>query len=155
MTMQRTPLLMHRLMDRGARVAPDVEVVTLGADGKHRQSLAQTRARACQLAHALAEAGVEPGDRVASFGWNNHYHLEQYQGVPSMGAVLHTLNIRLSPGELEYIINHAADKVIIADQDVLPLLEPLIGKIPTVEKVIVCPEPGAAKSLLSVGATHF
>ena len=143
MTMQRTPLLMHRLLDRGARVAPDVEVVTKTADGTHRQSLAATRARACQLAHALAAEGIAPGDRVASFCWNNHYHLEMYQGVPSMGAVLHTLNIRLSPGELEYIINHAADRIIIADQDVLPLLEPLAGRIPTVKRVVVCREPGA------------
>ena len=143
MTMQRTPLLMHRLLDRGARVSPDVEVVTKTADGSHRQTLAETRARACQLAHALAAEGVNPGDRVASFSWNNHFHLEMYQGIPSMGAVLHTLNIRLSPGELEYIVNHAEDSIILVDQDVLPLLEPLVGKIPCVRKVIVCREPGA------------
>ncbi len=143
MTMQRTPLLMHRLLDRGAKVAPDVEVVTKTAEGTHRQSLSQTRARACQLAHALAAEGIRPGDRVASFCWNNHYHLEMYQGVPSMGAVLHTLNIRLSPGELEYIVNHAEDAIILADQDVLPLLEPLAGKIQTVKRVVICREPGA------------
>ena len=145
MTMQRTPLLMHRLLDRGARLSPDVPVVTKTPDGTHRQSLAQTRARACQLAHALAADGVEIGDRVASFAWNNHYHLEMYQAVPSMGAVLHTLNIRLSAGELEYIVNHAADRVIVVDQDLLPLLEALAGKIPTVERVIVCREPGAGE----------
>lgn len=144
MTMQQTPLLVHRLMDRGARVFPHTEIVTLRGETTHRQTLAQTRARASQLAHALAEAGVTPGDRVASFGWNNNYHLEMYQGVTSMGAVLHTLNIRLSSVELEYIVNHAEDKVIVADQDLLPLLAPLAGKIPTVEKVVVCPEPGAA-----------
>lgn len=141
MTMQTTPLLMHTLLDRGARLAPDVEVVTKTATGTHRQSLAQTRDRACQLAQALASEGIQPGDCVASFSWNNHYHLEMYQAVPSMGAVLHTLNIRLSPGELEYIINHAEDQIIIADQDLLPLLEPLLGKIPTVRKVIVCSDP--------------
>jgi len=156
MTMQRTPLLLHRLLDRGATLAPDVEVVTRTADGAHRQSLAQTRARACQLAHALAAEGVNPGDRVASFAWNNHYHLEMYQGVPSMGAVLHTLNIRLSPGELEYIVNHAEDSIIIADQDVLPLLEPLAGKIPTASRVIVCREPGAGDWTTSLpGAVDY
>lgn len=143
MTMQRTPLLMHRLLDRGARVAPDVEVVTATADGSHRQTLAETRRRACQLAGALAAEGIRPGDRVGSFCWNNHYHLEMYQGVPSMGAVLHTLNIRLSAGELEYIINHAQDSILLVDQDLLPLLEPLAGRIPTVERVVVCREPGA------------
>jgi fatty-acyl-CoA synthase len=140
--MQRTPLLMSTLMDRGARVSPHVEVITKTAAGTKRQTLRETRARACQLAHALRAEGVEPGDRVATFSWNNHYHLEAYQGIASMGAVLHTLNIRLSPGELEYIINHAEDSVILVDQDLLPLLEPLVGKIPTVKKVIVCPEPG-------------
>jgi len=93
MTMQRTPLLMHRLTDRGARVAPGETVVTLKADGVHRQTLAETRQRACQLANALGEHGTVEGDRVASFQWNNHRHLEMYQAVPSMGAVLHTLNL--------------------------------------------------------------
>ena len=85
-----------------------------------------------------AGVGVKPGDRVASFMWNNYRHLELYQAVPSMGAVLHTLNIRLSPTDLEYIINHAADKVIVADEDLLPLLEPLVDKMPTVERIIIC-----------------
>ncbi|HEY8121930.1 MAG TPA: AMP-binding protein, partial [Myxococcota bacterium] len=95
MTMQRTPLLLSRLVDRGARVAPNEQVVTKLPNGLHRQTLAQTRARAAQLAHALAADGVKLGDRVASLLWNNHRHLEMYQAIPSMGAVLHTLNLRL------------------------------------------------------------
>ena len=138
MTMQRTPLLLSRILGRGAALDPNEEVVTLLADGTHRQTLKATWDRANQLAHALAEAGVKPGDRVASFMWNNYRHLELYQAVPSMGAVLHTLNIRLSPTDLEYIINHAADKVIVADEDLLPLLEPLVDKMPTVERIIIC-----------------
>lgn len=138
MTMQNTPLLMSRILGRGALLDPDVEIVTMVKDGTHRQTLKQTWDRANQLAHALAESGIEIGDRVGSFMWNNYRHLELYQAVPSMGAVLHTLNIRLSPVDLEYIINHAADKVIFIDEDLLPLLEPLKGRIPTVEKIIVC-----------------
>ena len=138
MTMQRTPLLLSRILGRGAALDPNEEVVTLLADGTHRQTLKATWDRANQLAHALAGVGVKPGDRVASFMWNNYRHLELYQAVPSMGAVLHTLNIRLSPTDLEYIINHAADKVIVADEDLLPLLEPLVDKIPTVERIIIC-----------------
>ncbi len=145
MTMQRTPLLLQRLMDRGARVAPGEIAVTRSANGTQRQTLAQTRARACQLAHALAADGVGPGDRVASLLWNNHFHLEMYQGVPSMGAVLHTLNLRLAAGELEYIVNHAEDRVIVADQSVLPLLEALAGRMPSVTRVVVCAEPGAER----------
>jgi len=138
MTMQNTPLLMSRILGRGAMLDPEVEVVTRVKDGTHRQSLKQTWERANQLAHALNDIGVKVGDRVGSFMWNNYRHLELYQAVPSMGAVLHTLNIRLSPTDLEYIINHAADKVIFVDEDLLPLLEPLKGKLPTVEKIIIC-----------------
>jgi acyl-CoA synthetase (AMP-forming)/AMP-acid ligase II len=138
MTMQRTPLLMHRLMDRGAWIAPGETIVTRTAAGTHRYSYADSRARACQLAHALKAHGIAVGDRVASFMWNGYRHLEMYHAVPSMGAVLHTLNIRLSPRDLEYIVNHAADRVIVVDADVLPLLEKLAGKIPCVERVIVC-----------------
>jgi acyl-CoA synthetase (AMP-forming)/AMP-acid ligase II len=138
MTMQNTPLLMSKILGRGAILDPDIEVVTMQADGVHRQTLKQTWDRANQLAHALNAHGIEIGDRVASFMWSNYRHLELYQGVPSMGAVLHTLNIRLSSTDLEYIINHAGDKVIFADEDLLPLLEPLWGKIPCVELLVIC-----------------
>jgi fatty-acyl-CoA synthase len=138
MTMQNTPLLMSRILGRGATLDPNEEVVTLQANGTHRQTLKNTWDRANQVAGALAAQGIEIGDRVASFMWNNYRHLELYQGVPSMGAVLHTLNIRLSPTDLEYIINHANSRVIFADEDLLPLLEPLIGKIPSVELLVIC-----------------
>ena len=136
--MQNTPLLMSRILGRGAIMDPEIEVVTQQADGTHRQTLKQTWDRANQVAHALNNHGIEISDRVGSFMWNNYRHLELYQGVPSMGAVLHTLNIRLSPVDLEYIINHAGDRVIFADEDLLPLLEPLWGKIPCVELLIIC-----------------
>jgi fatty-acyl-CoA synthase len=138
MTMQNTPLLMSRILGRGARLDPTVEVVTAQADGTHRQTLKQTWDRANQLAHALNAHGIEVGDRIGSFMWSNYRHLELYQAVPSMGSVLHTLNIRLSPTDLEYIINHATDRVIFADEDLLPLLEPLWGKVPCVELLVVC-----------------
>ncbi|MEX0618533.1 MAG: long-chain fatty acid--CoA ligase [Pseudohongiellaceae bacterium] len=138
MTMQNTPLLMSRILGRGAMLDPDVEVVTLQADGTHRQTLAQTWQRSQQLANALREHNIGEGDRVASFMWNNYRHLELYQAIPSMGAVLHTLNIRLAPADLEYIINHARDRILFADEDLLPLLEPLLDRIPSVELLVVC-----------------
>jgi acyl-CoA synthetase (AMP-forming)/AMP-acid ligase II len=138
MTMQQTPLLMSRILGRGAQLDPNEEVVTLQDNGTHRQTLQTTWNRANQLANALARHGIAEGDRVASFMWNNYRHLELYQSVPSMGAVLHTLNIRLGPVDLEYIINHAQDRVIIIDEDLLPLLEPLAGKLPTVELLVIC-----------------
>ncbi|HXC53380.1 MAG TPA: long-chain fatty acid--CoA ligase [Candidatus Limnocylindrales bacterium] len=139
MTMQRTPLLLSRLMDRGPHLNPHEEIVTRTmAGGLHRQTYQALKARASQVANALRAAGIHQGDRVASFQWNNHRHLELYYAVPSMGAVLHTLNIRLSQRDLEYIINHAADRVIFVDEDLLKLVEPLATKAPTVEQWVVC-----------------
>ncbi|MFW6094384.1 MAG: long-chain fatty acid--CoA ligase [Pseudomonadota bacterium] len=142
MAMQHTPLLMANILDRGAKVAPDEEIVTATSDGVRRQTNRETRNRAHQLAHALAEAGVQVGDRVGTFMWNGSRHLEAYHAVAGMGAVLHTLNIRLSHHDLEYIIDHARDKVIIVDADVLPLLEKLAGRMPSVELFVVAAEPG-------------
>jgi len=129
---------MSRILGRGAILDPDIEIVTMQAEGMHRQTLKKTWDRANQVAHALQKQGIEVGDRVGSFMWNNYRHLELYQAVPSMGSVLHTLNIRLSPTDLEYIINHANDRVIFADEDLLPLLEPLWGKLPSVELLVIC-----------------
>ena len=143
MTMQRTPLLMSRLLDRGAWIAPDEEVVTLTADGSHRQTYADTRRRAARLANALLEHGISFGDRVATFMWNGWRHLELYHAVPSIGTVLHTLNIRLGPGDLEYIVNHAGDRIVFVDADLLPILERLHPVIPRIERYVVCGEPGA------------
>ena len=140
--MQHTPLLMSNILDRGATVAPNEEIVTLTETGVRRQSYRETRDRAHQLAHALAGAGIKVGDRVGTFMWNGSRHLEAYHAVAGMGAVLHTLNVRLSPKDLEYIINHAEDQIIIVDADVLPLLEVLNGKIPTVRKIVVATEDG-------------
>lgn len=138
MTMQQTPLLLSRILGRGAQLDPNEEVVTLLHNGTHRQTLKTTWDRANQLAGALNAHGIKVGDRVASFMWNNYRHLELYQAIPSMGAVLHTLNVRLSPTDLEYIINHAQDRVIFIDEDLLPLFEPLLDKIPCVELLVIC-----------------
>jgi fatty-acyl-CoA synthase len=145
MAMQHTPLLMHRLLDRGARVAPNEEIVTVTADGRRRLTYRQLRDRSHQLAHALADAGIRTGDRVGTFMWNGSRHLESYYATAGMGAVLHTLNIRLSDRDLEYIVNHARDRVVIVDSDVLPLFEKLKGRIASVERVIVATEPGFEK----------
>lgn len=142
MGMQHSPLTMSRILDRGATVAPGEEIVTATATGTRRQTLAETRDRAHQLAHALRGAGIRPGDRVATFMWNGSRHLEAYHAAAGMGAVLHTLNIRLSAADIEYIIGHAEDRLIIADADALPLLEPLAGRIASVERIVVAVEEG-------------
>ena len=142
MGMQRTPLLMSRLIDRGAKVAPQTEIVTATENGTRRQTYLETRRCAHQLAHALRDAGICVGDRVGTFMWNGSRHLEAYHATAGMGAVLHTLNLRLSDHDLEYIINHGGDRLIIVDADVLPRLEKLAGRIPTVEKIVVAAEDG-------------
>ena len=144
MGMQRTPLLMSRLIDRGAKVAPRTEIVTATERGTRRQTYHETRQRAHQLAHALRDAGIRVGDRVGTFMWTGSRHLEAYYATAGMGAVLHTLNLRLSDHDLEYIINHGGDRLIIVDADVLPLLERLAGRIPAVEKIVVATEDGFA-----------
>ena len=140
MAMQHTPLLMANILDRGAKVAPNEEIVTATADGVRKQSYLETRNRSHQLAHALRDSGIEVGDRIGTFMWNGSRHLEAYHACAGMGAVLHTLNIRLSDRDLEYIIGHAQDKAIIVDADALPLLEQLKGRMPSVERVIVATE---------------
>ena len=142
MAMQHTPLLMSNILDRGAKVAPRAEIVTATESGKRRQTYKQIRDRAHQLAHALTDAGIGIGDRVGTFMWNGSRHLEAYHAIAGMGAVLHTLNIRLSDKDLEYIIGHAQDKLIIVDADVLALLEKLEGRIPSVERIVVATEAG-------------
>ena len=142
MAMQHTPLLMSKIIDRGAKVAPNEEIVTATENGVRRQTYKATRDRAPQLDHALADAGIAVGDRVGTFMWNGSRHLEAYQACAGMGAVLHTLNIRLSEKDLEYIINHAEDQIIIVDADILPLLEKLGGKMPTVRQVVIATEEG-------------
>ena len=144
MAMQRTPLLMSNILDRGAKVAPEEEIVTATEQGVRRQTYRETRNRAHQLAHALQAAGIGVGDRVGTFMWNGTRHLEAYHACAGMGAVLHTLNIRLGAKDLEYIINHAEDKLIIIDADLLPLLEALQAVIPSVRQVVVAAEEGFA-----------
>src|SRR5205807_4964226 len=90
-------------------------------DGVHRTTWAETCLRARRLAAALARLGVGRGDRVATFAWNSHRHLEAYLAVPAMVAVLHTLNIRLFPEQVAYVVDHADDSVVLCDRSLLPL----------------------------------
>jgi fatty-acyl-CoA synthase len=149
MTMQMTPLTMPVLMDRGPLIAPDVEIVSKMRDRVHRYTYADLGRRARQLANALTKLGVKQGDRVATLAWNSYRHLEVYYAAPCMGAVLHTLNLRLSSEQLAYVINHAEDKVICVDEDLLPMLEKLAGQMSTVKHFIVFSNTGEFKTALT------
>ena len=142
MGMQQTPLLMSRIIDRGATISPDAEIVTATAEGTRRTTYAHCRDRAHQLAHAFHDAGFQQGDVVGSFMWNGSRHLEMYHATAGLGLVLHTLNTRLSASDLTYIINHASDKLIVIDADLLPLLESIQDDLPTVNQYVVATEPG-------------
>ncbi|MEM9565579.1 MAG: long-chain fatty acid--CoA ligase [Actinomycetota bacterium] len=136
-TMQDVPLAISSLFEHGRRIHADSSVITWTDDGPLTSTFAEVGDRADQLAAALTRLGVERGDRVGTFCWNNQTHLEAYLAVPSMGAVLHTLNIRLFPEQLAYVINHAADKVIIVDGSLAPLLSKVLDQLTTVEHIVV------------------
>jgi fatty-acyl-CoA synthase len=139
-TMMTTPLQVSRLLMHGSTVHGGAEVVTwTGADsGPRRMSYAEVGRRAAQLAHALRDGlGITGDQRVATLMWNNAEHLIAYFAVPSMGAVLHTLNLRLFPDQLIYIANHAEDRVVVVDSTLVPLLAGVLPQLSTIEHVIV------------------
>src|SRR5467141_764779 len=135
--MQDYELSIQHVLWRMERLHSKKEVVTKREQGLHRITHGEMVRRVNRLSGALKRLGVKPGDRVATLAWNNYRHLELYYAVPCMGAVLHTLNLRLFPQHLEFIINDAEDKVLFVDQTLLPLLKPLIGKIPSVKQFVV------------------
>ncbi len=114
-TMQDAPLLISNILRHGEFVYADKRIFTVTPEGVEEATFFEVSKRAEQLAAALERLGVQRGDRVATFMWNNQAHVEAYYAVPGMGAVLHTLNIRLFPEQLVYIINHAEDRIIIVD----------------------------------------
>ncbi|MFE9098624.1 long-chain fatty acid--CoA ligase [Streptomyces sp. NPDC007264] len=136
-TMQAAPLLVRRLLENGMTLHSGSEVVTATGSGTRRADYARVGRNAAALAHALADLGVRPGDRVATFMWNNQEHLEAYLAVPAMGAVVHPLNIRLFPEQLTYIADHAEDTVVIVDDSLLPVFAALLPGMRTVRHVIV------------------
>jgi fatty-acyl-CoA synthase len=136
-TMMDVPLTVTGIMRYGTALYGGREVVTCTGDGTRRQTYAYTGARAARLANALRALGVDGDQRVATLMWNNSEHLEAYLAIPSMGAVLHTLNLRLDPGQLTYIANHAADDVIICNDTLVPLLAQVLPQADTVRHVVV------------------
>ena len=145
-TMQDYPLTIGAIMRHGAAVYGGSECVTWTGSGARRASYKQVAANAGRLAGALARLGIGVGDPVATFCWNNQEHLEAYFGVPAMGVVLHTLNIRLPGAQVARIANHAGDRIIIVDNTLVPLLATVRDQLPDVEAFIVN-GPGDASAL--------
>ncbi|HKQ06893.1 MAG TPA: long-chain fatty acid--CoA ligase [Blastocatellia bacterium] len=136
-TMQDRPLTINHIFEHSRRVHASSEVVTFMGDGCRRARYAEVGDRAERLAAALKRLGVNQGDRVGTFCWNTQEHLEAYFAIPCMGAVLHTLNLRLFPEQLTYVINHAEDRVIIVDDTLVPLLARVAPELKSVQHYIV------------------
>jgi len=154
-TMQDYPLTVGMVFRHGRAVHPDGEVVTFDGDGTRTATFTQVADRAERLAAALQRLGITSGDRVATLCWNHQEHVEAYFAIPGMGAVLHTLNLRLFPEQLEYIVNHAEDRAIIVDASLLAIIQPLVHAFRTVEHyIVVGPAEAGALDALRAGAAE-
>ena len=136
--MQDWPLLCHRIIDHAAIQHGNREVVSRSIEGPiHRTTYGEVRARALKVAQRLERAGIKPGDRVATLAWNTWRHLETWYGITGVGAVYHTINPRLFPDQIGYIVNHAEDRLIFVDLTFVPLLEKLQDKLASIKTYVV------------------
>jgi fatty-acyl-CoA synthase len=135
--MQDYPLTVRMIFDRGRQIFSTSEIVTFEDTYTRRASFEEVASRVVRLASALDRLGIGAGDRVGTLCWNTQEHVEAYFAIPLIGAVLHTLNLRLFPDQLTYVINHAADRVIIVDGSLVPTLARVLPALTTVEQIIV------------------
>jgi fatty-acyl-CoA synthase len=136
--MMNTQLTITSIMEHADKVYPDSEIVSLTSDnGLHRYTYADSFIRIRKLANALANSGVEQGDRIATLAWNDYRHLELYYAISCSGAVCHTINPRLFSEQIEFIVNHAQDKILFIAPEFVGIIESLIDKLPSLKKIIV------------------
>jgi acyl-CoA synthetase (AMP-forming)/AMP-acid ligase II len=135
--MQHDDLTVNRILERAVTFHPRQQIVTKTSSGIERRTYEDLGERVGRLASGLRELGIRPGDRVGSFGFNTGRHLELYFGVPCMGSVLHTLNIRLHPDQVAWITNHAEDRIVFVDDVLLPVFAKIAPQLKTVEHVVV------------------
>jgi 3-(methylthio)propionyl---CoA ligase len=136
--MQDWPLLCHRIIDHAATFHGERKVITRSVEGPmHETNYAEIRARALKVAQRLEKDGIKSGDRVATLAWNTWRHLESWYGILGIGAVYHTVNPRLFPEQICWIVNHAEDRVMITDLTFVPLIEKIADKLPMIERYIV------------------
>ena len=134
-------LLAHRILERAAIQFPKKQIITRTGEGTHRYTYADMFERTARLGNALRELGIGAGDRVGTFAWNTYRHLEAYFAPPTIGAVVHTINIRLAPDDMAYIINHAGDRALLIDPDLVPLIAAISHRLETVRHFVILGEP--------------
>ena len=140
--MQDWPLTVDKILDHAKNWHPNREVVTRSVEGPiERTTYGAIHGRAKRVSNALKAWGVQPGDRVATLAWNTADHIETWYGIMGIGAVCHTLNPRLFPEQLVYIINHAGDRIIFVDLTFVPLLDAILPHCPSVERVVIMTDP--------------
>jgi fatty-acyl-CoA synthase len=135
--MMVVPLTMRSILERANRFFPKKEIVTRTENGLFRYTYRDFYQRTVRLASALQRLGIKKGERVATFAWNHYRHLEAYFAIPCMGAVLHTVNIRLSGEHIVYILNHAEDQLLLVDESLVPLIEAIQDQLKTVKGYII------------------
>ena len=140
--MMNYPLTLTSILKRARDLFADGQIATREPGGVHHYTYGDFYERVLRLMGALKAAGVKPGDRVGTFAWNRYQHLELYFAVPCLGAVLHTLNIRLSTDQLTYLVNHAEDRMIFVDESLAEQLAPLQEHCKGVERFVVMREGG-------------
>jgi len=136
--MQDWPLLIHRVIDYAGTQHAKREVVSRSVEGPiHRTDYASIRLRSLKLAQRLERDGIRFGDRVATLAWNTWRHLESWYGITGIGAIYHTVNPRLFEDQIVFIINHAADRILLLDLTFVPLVEKLASRLPTIERFVI------------------
>ncbi|HEV7416161.1 MAG TPA: AMP-binding protein, partial [Tianweitania sediminis] len=136
--MQQWPLLCQKILDHAATQHPNREVVSRSVEGPIvRTTFSQIHLRARKVAQLFAREGYQPGDRIATLAWNTANHIEAWYGIMGMGGVYHTLNPRLFPDQIAWIMNHAQDRALFTDLTFMPLVEKLAPAIPSLKKIIV------------------
>ena len=144
------PLTLPHILERATKLFPRKEIASKMPAGMHRYCYADFHRRVHAVARALEQLGVRRGDRVGTLCWNSFRHLELFFGVSCYGAVLHTLNLRLAPDQLAYIINHAEDQVIFLDASLVSILEPIRDQISCVKQFVILPDSPVAATLAPV-----
>jgi len=136
--MMDRPLLVSSLIEHAATYHGDTDIVSRTVEGPiHRTTYAQAERRAKRVANALTRLGIRPGDRVATLAWNGYRHFELYFGISGIGAVCHTINPRLFHEQIEYIVNHAEDRILFVDLTFVPLVETLAEKLKPIRHIVI------------------